>query len=280
MRNRCRCAVAAVCCVTVVLVADPVSAQIDVSGGVAQAASAVPATTDLPADTSVPTAATFPSQGNAFSRLFRATLSDLRQVPTKENLLILGIGGIAAGAVHPADSGGTGTLTRSSLGSAFSPGQAIGNVATQMAGAVAIQVIGHASGNSRLAGLGSDLLRAQIVSQVITQGVKFSVNRTRPDGTQYSFPSGHTASSFAMATVVQEHFGWKGGVPAYALATYVAASRVQAKRHYLSDVAMGAAIGIVGGRSVTVGRGDARFALAPAAVPGGAAVQFNWLGKH
>jgi len=83
-----------------------------------------------------------------------------------------------------------------------------------------------------------------------------------------------------MATVVQEHFGWKGGVPAYALATYVAASRVQAKRHYLSDVAMGAAIGIVGGRSVTVGRGDARFALAPAAVPGGAAVQFNWLGKH
>jgi membrane-associated phospholipid phosphatase len=201
-------------------------------------------------------------------------------VPTKQNLLILGIGGIAAGAAHSADSGVTGTMTRSSLGSAFSPGQTIGNVATQMAAAVAVQVVGHASGNSRIAGLGSDLLRAQIVSQLVTQGVKFSVNRTRPDGTQYSFPSGHTASSFAMATVVQQHYGWKGGVPAYALATYVAASRVQAKRHYLSDVAMGAAIGIVGGRAVTVGRGDARFALAPAAVPGGAAVQFNWLGRH
>ena len=166
------------------------------------------------------------------------------------------------------------------MGSTFGPGETIGSAAAQMAGAIAVQVVGHASGSPRVAAVGSDLVRAQIVSQLVTQGIKFSVRRTRPDGTQYSFPSGHTATSFATATVLQRHFGWKVGVPAYAMATYVAASRVQAKRHFLSDVTMGAAIGLVGGRSVTVGRGDARFALSPAAVPGGAAVQFNWLGRH
>lgn len=106
------------------------------------------------------------------------------------------------------------------------------------------------------------------------------MQRTRPDGTQYSFPSGHAATTFATATVLQRHLGWKAGVPAYAFATYVAASRVQVKRHYLSDVTMGAAIGIIAGRSVTLGRGDARFALSPSAVPGGGGVNFTWLGRQ
>ena len=229
---------------------------------------------------SVSTLSTVQRQG-AVSRFFATTLTDLKQIPTKENLLILGIGGFAAGMARSADSGVTGTMSRSSsLGSAFAPGETVGSAAAQMAGAIAVQVIGHASGSRRVAAVGSDLVRAQIVSQLVTQGIKFSVRRTRPDGTQYSFPSGHTATSFATATVLQRHFGWKVGVPAYAMATYVAASRVQVKRHFLSDVTMGAAIGIVGGRSVTVGRGDARFALAPAAVPGGAAIQFNWLGRQ
>ena len=107
-----------------------------------------------------------------------------------------------------------------------------------------------------------------------------AVGRTRPDGSVFSFPSGHTATTFATATVLQRHFGWKVGIPAYAAATYVAASRIQVKRHYLSDVAFGAALGIVAGRSVTVGRGDAKFAIAPAAAPGGGAVSFTWLGRQ
>jgi len=42
----------------------------------------------------------------------------------------------------------------------------------------------------------------------------------------------------------------------------------------------GAAIGIIAGRSVTVGRGDARFAVAPSALPGGAGVNFSWVGRQ
>ncbi len=64
------------------------------------------------------------------------------------------------------------------------------------------------------------------------------------------------------------------------MATYVAASRVQGKRHFLSDVAFGAALGIVAGRTVTFGHGDGRFAMAPAAVAGGGAVSFTWLGQR
>jgi membrane-associated phospholipid phosphatase len=128
--------------------------------------------------------------------------------------------------------------------------------------------------------LGADLVRAQFVSQGVTQAIKLSVGRTRPDGTSMSFPSGHSASAFATATVLQRHLGWKAGIPAYGVAAYVAASRIQAQRHYLSDVAFGAAIGIVAGRTVTIGHGNARFSVAPAAAPGGAGVNFTWVGKN
>ena len=130
-----------------------------------------------------------------------------------------------------------------------------------------------------MAAVGADLIQSQILAQTMTAAVKMSVQRTRPDGTQYSFPSGHSSVTFATATVLQRDLGWKVGVPAYGLATYVAASRIQDKRHFLSDVAFGAAIGIVAGRSVTVGQGDGRFAVAPAAAPGGGGISFTWLGS-
>jgi membrane-associated phospholipid phosphatase len=252
---------------TVVLVAGSVNAQtIDSS----------------PGTRSVTTTSSFPRQGNAFSRLFATTLSDLRQIPSsKENLMILGVAGLAAGMAYPSDGRvSTSFSGATSMRSTFGPGEVIGGAVTQMAAAVATRAVGSAIGNPKVAALGSDLVRAQLVTQLVTQGIKFSVRRTRPDGTMFSFPSGHTSTAFATATVIKHHYGWKAGVPAYAMATYVAASRVQAKRHYLSDVTLGAAIGIVGGRAITLGRGDARFAMAPAAVPGGGAIQFNWLGRR
>jgi membrane-associated phospholipid phosphatase len=117
--------------------------------------------------------------------------------------------------------------------------------------------------------VGADLVRANILAQALTTGIKVSVRRGRPDGTEFSFPSGHTSVSFAAATVVKEHFGWKAGLPAYAGAAYIAASRVQERRHFLSDVAFGAVVGIVAGRTVTVGRGDYRFNVEPMVPAGG-----------
>jgi membrane-associated phospholipid phosphatase len=156
----------------------------------------------------------------------------------------------------------------------------MGSARTQVAAAIATQVVGHAIRNPKVSAIGADLVRAQIVAQTMTFGIKMAARRTRPDGTQFSFPSGHASTTFATATVLQRHLGWKAGVPAYALASYVAASRVQVKRHYLSDVTLGATLGIIAGRTVTVGRGDARFALAPSAMAGGAGVSFTWLGRQ
>jgi membrane-associated phospholipid phosphatase len=103
-----------------------------------------------------------------------------------------------------------------------------------------------------------------------------SVRRERPDGTEFSFPSAHTSVTFASATVLQRHFGWKAGVPAYAMASYVAASRIHDKRHFLSDVAFGAAVGVVSGWTVTVGHGQTRVTMAPVAAPGGGGLSLTW----
>jgi len=124
------------------------------------------------------------------------------------------------------------------------------------------------------------LIRAQVVAETTTLAIKYSVGRVRPDGTGYSFPSGHAAATFATATVLERHFGWKVGIPAYLVASYVAASRLENRRHYLSDVAFGAALGIAAGRTVTIGRGAARFAVGPMATEGGGGVSFTLIGQR
>jgi membrane-associated phospholipid phosphatase len=158
----------------------------------------------------------------------------------------------------------------------FTAGNIGGSFLTQTAAAIGTFAIGKATGNARVGAAGADLIRAQLVSQVVVQGVKFATHRTRPDGSNaQSFPSGHTASAFATATVLNRHFGWKAGVPAYAFAAYVGASRTSANKHHLSDVLMGAAVGIAAGRTVTVGVGGAKFNVGVAPTAGGAAVTFT-----
>jgi membrane-associated phospholipid phosphatase len=112
-------------------------------------------------------------------------------------------------------------------------------------------------------------MRAQILSQAYVQALKFTVQRERPDGSNsVSFPSGHSASAFATATVLQRHYGWKVGIPATIAAAYVATARVHDNKHYLSDVIFGAAVGSIAGRTVVHHAAD-YWAFTPVAVPGG-----------
>ena len=215
----------------------------------------------------------------SFGQLFRSIGNDFKSFPTQENFAWLTIGAGLSGLTHGADDSVTAQLSSSSgLVSALEPGKTIGGPLMQMGGAFTTYAIGRMTDSHAVANLGADLVRAQVLTQGVVQGIKFTAQRTRPDGTNLSFPSGHTASAFATGTVLQRHFGWKVGVPAYALATYVGASRLSENRHYLSDVMFGAMLGILAGKQVTVPIGGASFSVTPQVVPGGAAISFAHIG--
>ena len=221
-----------------------------------------------------------PSKTASFAGMFKTTIDDFRRLPSQDTLTWLSIGGAIAAAGHTKDWDVTNGFSASGMRGTFEPGATIGGARAQLAGALATYTIGRVTGHQRVSGVGSDLIRAQILAQTLTAGIKLSARRHRPDGDEFSFPSGHTSVTFATATVLQRNFGWKAGVPAYALASYVAASRVQMKRHFLSDVAFGATIGIVAGRTVTVGSGRARFAVAPTVSGSGAGVSLTLFQKR
>jgi len=92
------------------------------------------------------------------------------------------------------------------------------------------------------------LLKSAFTTAAITSIVKVVVNKERPNGGQYSFPSGHSSAAFAGASFIQTRYGWKWGAPAYLGATFVAWSRVDAKKHYVEDVIAGAALALIDNR--------------------------------
>jgi membrane-associated phospholipid phosphatase len=208
---------------------------------------------------------------------FGEVLGDIRHLPTRNNLNWLAVGLAAALVAHPTDHRIARNWTETGSPS-FKPGAIIGGTPFELGAAFATYAIGRATDNRRAMAVGSDLVRAQLLSELMASGLKQAVRRSRPEGTGFSFPSGHTTVSFASATVLQRHFGWKVGVPAYAVASYVAASRLEMRRHYLSDVAFGATLGILAGRTVTVGGGH-HLMVTPIAGRNGGGVGLTWIGK-
>ncbi|MDE7401783.1 MAG: phosphatase PAP2 family protein [Muribaculaceae bacterium] len=82
------------------------------------------------------------------------------------------------------------------------------------------------------------------VTAGVTYLLKYTVKEKRPDGSDWhSFPSGHSATTFAAASYLMRRYGWKFGVPAYVLSTYTAWGRCFAKKHHWYDVVVGAGIG-------------------------------------
>jgi membrane-associated phospholipid phosphatase len=211
----------------------------------------------------------------SLGELVTGTFTNFKRLPTVSNLGWLTAGGVAAAAAHSADTTATRVLAGSSgLHEPFEAGAVLGGTPFELGAAFATYGLGRKFGNARIARVGADLVQAQVMAEVLTFGLKQAARRARPEGSGFSFPSGHTTVTFASATVLQRHFGWRIGIPAYAVASYVAASRVQQRRHYLSDVAFGAALGSVAGRTVAVSRRHA-IEIGPMAAPGGAGVSFN-----
>lgn len=90
------------------------------------------------------------------------------------------------------------------------------------------------------------LAEAFAVTEIVTEGLKYTVKETRPNGGSQSFPSGHTSAAFCGAAFLDVRYGEAWGVPAYVLAAITGWSRIESNNHFPWDVAAGAVIGVAG----------------------------------
>jgi membrane-associated phospholipid phosphatase len=212
-----------------------------------------------------------PARAQSVASLFTSLPADFAHLFTPANGIIAGVGGAGSLAVHPKDDEIALKIAASSGGrhDFFRAGATIGDGVEQSGFALAMYVIGRASHSARVGALGADLVDAQIVNAVMTQGLKTAVDRKRPTGSKHSFPSGHTSATLATAAVIEQHYGWKAAAPFYALGGYVSLSRMVDNQHWASDVIFGAAVGIVSGRAASFGHGRNRVSVSPAMLPGG-----------
>ncbi len=94
-------------------------------------------------------------------------------------------------------------------------------------------------------GVMEEIVEALAFTGATTLALKFAVGRRRPDGSRYSFPSGHTSHAFAAAGVIAFHSPLYVGLPALLAAATVGFVRVDVNKHFYSDVAAGAGIGLM-----------------------------------
>lgn len=94
----------------------------------------------------------------------------------------------------------------------------------------------------------SDAFSIALMGSVVNT-LKHTVHERRPDGSNSrSFPSGHTATAFMCATMLHKEYGhispWIS-IGGYTVATATGVSRILNNKHWISDVMVGAGIGIL-----------------------------------
>lgn len=226
---------------------------------------------DGPAESAAPASTPSPRK---IETAVRTIAGDLKSMISTDNAAVMSSATALALVAWPFDK----TLTKSASSSTFLKtsfdgwARIVGQEWFLAAGAAATYAYGRVFDNAEVTTVGTDLIEAEVVAGITTHVLKYATQRTRPDGEEFSFPSGHAAGTFAVATVLQRHYGLKAAVPAYAFATLVSTARLQANSHYPTDVIMGAAFGILAGRSATLDLGSRRVHLSPAMTFGGVAV--------
>ena len=83
-------------------------------------------------------------------------------------------------------------------------------------------------------------LRSTGASLVIINSLRLAFRDSdwaeRPNGSPYGFPSGHVAFVMPSAAFLGERYGWRYGLPAYAVVGYIAENRVDTHHHHWRDV--------------------------------------------
>ena len=108
---------------------------------------------------------------------------------------------------------------------------------------------GEAYADSAIPHLAIKIVSRRIRPNAVPPGSDYSHTFFRssvtPFGKGSSFPSGHAAAAFSIATVIARRYRDHGWVPwlAYGVATVFAFARAPARAHYPSDIFLGAALG-------------------------------------
>lgn len=152
---------------------------------------------------------------------------------------------------------GTGQLVFPALVATFVAGSTLGSEGVRRAS-------GHALVAAATAGLAATAL-------------KFAIGRERPnsgldsdhfdhfDFKDSSFPSGHSAIAFGVATSLSRDIkGHWDDVALYGAASLTGLARMNDNKHWLSDVVAGAAVGVFAGKWAT--RGNRKISASPSGV--------------
>ncbi|MFH1614671.1 MAG: phosphatase PAP2 family protein [Planctomycetota bacterium] len=94
------------------------------------------------------------------------------------------------------------------------------------------------------------MMTALAITGLTTAGLKAIRDNRNPNGNRYAWPSGHTSSSFTVASMLDEFYGPKIGIPAYLGAGLVAYRMMDTGDHWASDVLFGSVLGWVVGHTV------------------------------
>lgn len=96
--------------------------------------------------------------------------------------------------------------------------------------------------------MSKNFVTANLISNGTVWGLKKIIDKKRPDGTEESFPSGHTNFAFTNAAIMYHEYINSNQFAAYSgyvFATATGVLRLMNNRHYISDVLAGAGIGIL-----------------------------------
>lgn len=134
---------------------------------------------------------------------------------------------------------------------------------TSVAGDLAGQMIPNAIYAATAYGLGKwfdnqnynkkavHMVKSTVYAALFTSILKYTIREPRPNSeNREAFPSGHTTTAFAFASVIGTEHEWYWALPAYGLATMTAFSRINDNAHQLHDVLAGAVIGTSYGLSI------------------------------
>jgi len=171
---------------------------------------------------------------------------------TQQNLVPFVIGTVGSLAISPADQ----EISRSVANHA----REFGKTGDVLGGRLPVSIVegalvaGLLIKDDHFRSFGFTAAQAYVTNDILTKSIKATVGRVRPDRSDSrSFLSGHTSDCFAIATVVNDYYGKKWGIPLYTFAALVGISRIEKNKHWPSDVLSGAALGYIAGRSALIG---------------------------